>query len=479
MKFNEKLLSLRKLNNMSQEQLADKLGVSRQAVSKWESGTSIPDMEKMMQLCKILNCNLDELVDDGAWGTNAKEADVKPNWSIYYKEVLDFITRSINMFWSMRLVEKVKCILEMGFLTFFLYLVWMIIGNTIYSCFFGILNLLPDMAHQFLYSICSVVYRVFGIIASVILLVHIFKIRYLDYFITIEDINTKEKSIEEPIEEKEKIVPPEQPRKFMEPKKNKIIIRDPKHSTYSFFGILAKIVIWFIKIMLALIAIPCVICFVIIAFLALCAIWYLQNGIFFIGILLTILGTLMINYIVLNMIYNFIFELKYPFKKIFLIIIIGFFAIGSGAGISFCTYLTFDKISYSEETEITTEEISYEEDLVLPFLYYDNTIIVEDNTSSNIKITIEHMKYLKPHLENDTHFITSNPETFETITTTYQIYDYYFDYEDPFDTINNILNMIKQKQRIDLYDEEKHTITITASSDTINKLKANHSQYYN
>ena len=49
---------MRKKNNMSQEQLADRLNVSRQAVSKWESGNSVPDMTKIMELCKILNCSL-------------------------------------------------------------------------------------------------------------------------------------------------------------------------------------------------------------------------------------------------------------------------------------------------------------------------------------------------------------------------------------------------------------------------------------
>ena len=58
MRFSEKLPKLRKDNNLSQEQLADKLGVSRQAVSKWESGNSYPDMEKMLQMCRIFNCHL-------------------------------------------------------------------------------------------------------------------------------------------------------------------------------------------------------------------------------------------------------------------------------------------------------------------------------------------------------------------------------------------------------------------------------------
>ena len=48
MRFSEKLPKLRKNNNLSQEQLAEQLGVSRQAVSKWESEQSTPDIEKLL-----------------------------------------------------------------------------------------------------------------------------------------------------------------------------------------------------------------------------------------------------------------------------------------------------------------------------------------------------------------------------------------------------------------------------------------------
>lgn len=234
MKFCEKLLNLRKNNNMSQEQLADKLGVSRQAVSKWESGSSIPDMEKMMQLCKILNCSLDDLVDDGATG-NMKQIESKLTWNDYYKEVLDFITKTLNMFWSMQLVEKVKCFLELLFLTLLLWGVWGIVGNIIHASMVPILNLLPSMITSIIYSIASFIYGIFGIVVGFVLLVHIFKIRYLDYFVTIEDSEVTDKRVEEPIGELEKLNHQAEERKFMEKKKNKIIIRDPKHSTYSFF----------------------------------------------------------------------------------------------------------------------------------------------------------------------------------------------------------------------------------------------------
>ena len=76
MRFSEKLPKLRKDNNLSQEQLADKLGVSRQAVSKWESGNSYPDMEKMLQMCKILNCHLEDIMDDGSIGNKSSNSSL-------------------------------------------------------------------------------------------------------------------------------------------------------------------------------------------------------------------------------------------------------------------------------------------------------------------------------------------------------------------------------------------------------------------
>ena len=51
-KFINNLKKIRKNNNLSQEQLAEILGISRQAISKWESGSAYPEMEKIIQLCE-------------------------------------------------------------------------------------------------------------------------------------------------------------------------------------------------------------------------------------------------------------------------------------------------------------------------------------------------------------------------------------------------------------------------------------------
>lgn len=62
MDFGEKLKQIRKEEGLSQEQLAEKIGVSRQAITKWETGKGLPDVENMIILAEIFKITLDELV---------------------------------------------------------------------------------------------------------------------------------------------------------------------------------------------------------------------------------------------------------------------------------------------------------------------------------------------------------------------------------------------------------------------------------
>lgn len=64
MNFGENLKTLRKNSKMSQETLADKVGVSRQSVSKWEVGDAYPEMSNILQLCSIFHCNINDLIND-------------------------------------------------------------------------------------------------------------------------------------------------------------------------------------------------------------------------------------------------------------------------------------------------------------------------------------------------------------------------------------------------------------------------------
>ena len=62
MSFGENLQMIRKKNQLSQEGLAEMLGVSRQAVSKWELGEGYPEVDKLFSLSKKLNISLDSLL---------------------------------------------------------------------------------------------------------------------------------------------------------------------------------------------------------------------------------------------------------------------------------------------------------------------------------------------------------------------------------------------------------------------------------
>lgn len=63
MSFGQNLVFLRKMHNqMTQEELAEKMGVSRQTISKWELDNTYPEINKVIELCKYFSCSMDELI---------------------------------------------------------------------------------------------------------------------------------------------------------------------------------------------------------------------------------------------------------------------------------------------------------------------------------------------------------------------------------------------------------------------------------
>lgn len=74
MSFTDNLQYLRKKQNLTQEQFAEQLEVSRQAVSKWESGQSYPELEKLLQICELFGCSMDTLLKGDV--TEAEKEDL-------------------------------------------------------------------------------------------------------------------------------------------------------------------------------------------------------------------------------------------------------------------------------------------------------------------------------------------------------------------------------------------------------------------
>ncbi len=64
MNFQEKLMLLRNQYRLSQEELAERIGISRQAVAKWESGKAVPDINNLIQLSNIFKISIDRLVKE-------------------------------------------------------------------------------------------------------------------------------------------------------------------------------------------------------------------------------------------------------------------------------------------------------------------------------------------------------------------------------------------------------------------------------
>lgn len=87
----EKLLSLRTERGLSQEDLAEQTGVSRQSVSKWETGQSVPDLDKIIKLADLFDVSVDELVREGERPRPPEpkviyvERDRKPEWTAAQK----------------------------------------------------------------------------------------------------------------------------------------------------------------------------------------------------------------------------------------------------------------------------------------------------------------------------------------------------------------------------------------------------------
>ena len=92
MSLGSNLQYLRRLSkNMTQEALAEKLGVSRQTISKWEMDTALPEIDKAIELCRIFNCSLDNLFREEM----DKRSDAYSNIRVEEVEEFSYVTYTV------------------------------------------------------------------------------------------------------------------------------------------------------------------------------------------------------------------------------------------------------------------------------------------------------------------------------------------------------------------------------------------------
>lgn len=236
MKLSDNLKRIRKENDLSQEQLAEKLGVSRQAVSKWESDQSYPEMEKVLLICKLFNYNIDELMNENVKDVNEiKESKKNLNKSI--NDFFSFITKIVKMLESMSIKERLKCLFEQVVILCILFAIWGILGVILTSIFSEFLiGLVNSKVYHSIIKIITLVYNLLSLGIGISVFLHVFKLRYLDYFkLEIRGERIVENNLEI-TQEEQKII--------KEKTKERIIFRDPENSRDK---ILIRLGFWYIR----------------------------------------------------------------------------------------------------------------------------------------------------------------------------------------------------------------------------------------
>ena len=449
-KFSENLKKIRKDNNLSQEQLADELGVSRQAISKWESAAAYPEMDKIITLCDRFNLNIDDLLHKDIREVKGEE-ESKKNINKYVDDFLSFITTTINMFSSMTFKSKCKCLFEQAIIMFILFIVSFVVGQIGLSVISGLHNILPGAIYYAIFSIVQTIFYLLCLIASIIIIIHIFKTRYLDYYENVK----KETKVEENKSEKEV-------KEKIEIKKveDKIIIRDPKHSEYKFINGLFKGIVWMIKFF--------TLCFSTLLFMSLICLFIIlilsfllsRTGLFFIGLLISILSASVINIILILLLLNFVFNRKSNKKIMIWSFIISLITVGIGVGLLLIGTLQFKYIENDLES-LETKYIEYE---MHNKLFIDNHYNIEYIPSNNTNLKIEY-----------------------TINKHYEVED--LDYSeniiDLWPTCNNPIEMIKEtfenlnNRKVIPVDGTIESIKVYTTLENINLLKQNKDNFYN
>lgn len=449
MSFNEKLQILRKEMKLSQEQLADKLNVSRQAVSKWESGASYPEMDKLIALCKLFKCSIDDLTN-----TDVKELGTtynKNNLNSIVDELLFMIKKSITMITTMKTKSFISMIFSMGFV-FLCILALKIPIDIIYNMGNRIFYIFGSPIGELISSIWYFILNVGYMILAILLFFYIYKVKYLDNY----EEKTKEIIIETKTESNE-------------PKKEKIIITNAPASEkrYVFFNILGKLFTLFMKFIIILFSIPFIIILLVLFALLVIEIGLIFKGISFLGIILGTISIISIAIMILYLIIHALFETKINIKYVLINSLVSISMIGIAIGM---TIFKISSIEFSNkipnvDKDIIITEYDMQEELKIntttwELAYGKVNYNIDNNLNNKVIIKVEYPKEYFDMELNKTH---------DNFITLFSISD--LDYE--FTLIKQVINDLKNN-KINNYDfSENIIITITTSQSNIDKIENN------
>lgn len=433
MNLADNLKKIRKDNNLSQEQLAEKLGVSRQSVSKWESNLAYPEMDKVLQICQMFNLNIDELLNQDI--KDVKETkESKSNVNKFIDDFLNYITKTFDMFSSMKFKTKIKCIFEQLILIILLIIFFMLFGGVFDVVLNKFLNVI-DLPYYYIHNLLEALYILFSLVSGILLYLHIFKIRYLDYY-TVVKKDDKLKTLDRP---------------------ETIIIRD---SDYKFIKGLLKLTLFILKVfgiftslfllfILVLQSVALTLSFVII-----------KTGLFFIGLFIFIISTIVLNLVLLYVIYNLVFNKRIDKFKSCITFTISVVVAGISIGIMIISIKDFDYVrDLNSKYFIEDETIIPMSDDILIDDFYEVEFI--ENNSNDISIKCIHSYQYK----------------FEISATTDGII-YFSTYQDDTNLLDILRKNIEDFNDKKIIDHDTYKIYISTTKENIEKIKSNYKKYY-
>ena len=442
MKFNEKLQFLRKEKHLSQEALADMLNVSRQSVSKWESGQAYPEMEKLVALCKIFNCKLDDLTNDEVDETEILKK--KNHFDIVVSTIVDFINDSINAIKNMSFREIVRLTIEMVLVIICLAIIKIpagYINDAVQELLFNF-----GRVGHFLANVFESIVNLAAVIFVILVLFYSFKKRCTDRF---SKINTNEEVI---VKMNEKEVKKEE-------------VREAKSDSLESF---TYVVLILVKIFVGFISIPALFTFISLCFGFGMSIVMLLEGILYFFIPLGILGCLMLNIIYLDIVIRFIASKKISAKNILitfgLSILMLVLATSIGAReITNTKYLSDIPEKYT--SSLTTKEEIY--DMQDDLMVHGNIIeyVPDESLSDKVKVEISYYdKYTSAKIEK----VEKNIFAEEIHLNNNQIKSF----------IKLVKETFREKKLFDYSELFNIKIRITTSSSNIAKIEENINKGY-
>lgn len=456
MKFGENLQKLRKERGISQEQLAEQLGVTRQSVSKWESGASYPEMDKIVAICNIFHCDMDVLINKDITEERDKK-DASKVVKVGFKNIADYIKKTIYLFEHQSFKDIIKMIAQVMIIICVILcfsIPFMLFKEMVVSLFYTGDNWFSIFFSRFWNFIFNASY---GILAIATFL-YIFKVKFLDgEEIVIEEVNESLDTIDD-----------DNSQDTVKDNKKKKVIKVKRTEGFSLLDLLSKAITLCLKVFLLFLLIPAIIgvIMLIIAFVLLVILIF--RGVFLVGPIFIALGIIVFCLIVIELILDFIFNLRFSRRRVIITIISSVVVSAVGLGLSIWYFLNLNVVNdvpnnFKQETQ---EEVYMMNDELLIQYGWNYIKFVEDESMTNqVRVRIDYYPdYTAAELEKEDNEIFINYDTINSIGIN--------------EVTDSIINNLK-KNKLYTYDKlGTVSMTITSSKNNIEKLKENYNKQY-